>query len=200
MPSCSDSRFASTSSASPAALLPLACSTRRRQRTAICTTSRATSRRSRPISRPGAPSETGRFYFCRTQKEAVVQHGTAWPAPDQRLGLCQSERAECDVEEQTGPPPDRSSRSPWSPTRSATVPTAAELSSIRSAEPVPHSIAAERTGRRARLIEIDPHFVDITIERWQRLTGGIALHADSAQPFVRSCNSSAGSRPDHFLA
>jgi DNA modification methylase len=53
-------------------------------------------------------------------------------------------------------------------------------------------IAAERTGRRARLIEIDPHFVDTTIERWQRLTGGIALHADSAQPFVRSCNSSAG--------
>ena len=53
-------------------------------------------------------------------------------------------------------------------------------------------IAAERTGRRARLIEIDPHFVDITIERWQRLTGRIALHADSAQPFVRSCNSSAG--------
>jgi 16S rRNA G966 N2-methylase RsmD len=47
-------------------------------------------------------------------------------------------------------------------------------------------IAAERTGRRARLIEIDPHFVDITIERWQRLTGGIARHADSAQPFVRS--------------
>jgi DNA modification methylase len=52
-------------------------------------------------------------------------------------------------------------------------------------------IAAERTGRRARLIEIDPHFVDITIERWQRLTGGIAVHADSAQPFMRSCNSSA---------
>ena len=48
-------------------------------------------------------------------------------------------------------------------------------------------IAAERTGRRARLIEIDPHFADITIERWQRLTGGIARHADSAKPFARSC-------------
>ena len=33
-------------------------------------------------------------------------------------------------------------------------------------------IAAERTGRRARLIELDPTFVDVSIERWQRLTGG----------------------------
>jgi DNA modification methylase len=47
-------------------------------------------------------------------------------------------------------------------------------------------IAAERTGRRARLIEIDPLFVDVSIERWQRLTGGQARHAQSGQPFVRS--------------
>jgi hypothetical protein len=33
-------------------------------------------------------------------------------------------------------------------------------------------IAAEKTGRRARLIEIDPLFVDTSIERWQRLTWG----------------------------
>jgi DNA modification methylase len=47
-------------------------------------------------------------------------------------------------------------------------------------------IAAERTGRRARVIELNPIFVDVSIERWQRLTGGTALHADSGQPFVRS--------------
>jgi DNA modification methylase len=47
-------------------------------------------------------------------------------------------------------------------------------------------IAAERTGRRARLIELDPIFVDASIERWQRLTGGTALHADSGEPFPRS--------------
>jgi DNA modification methylase len=46
-------------------------------------------------------------------------------------------------------------------------------------------IAAERTGRRARLIEIDPLFVDVSIERWQRLTGGQARHAQSGQPFMR---------------
>jgi DNA modification methylase len=44
-------------------------------------------------------------------------------------------------------------------------------------------IASERTGRRARVIELDPVFVDMSIERWQQLTGGVALHADTGQPF-----------------
>ena len=52
-------------------------------------------------------------------------------------------------------------------------------------------IAAERTGRRARLIELDPIFVDASIERWQRLTGGSALHADTGQPFPRSGSTGA---------
>jgi DNA modification methylase len=47
-------------------------------------------------------------------------------------------------------------------------------------------IAAERTGRRARLIELDPRFVDISVERWQRLTGGTARHAESGRPFART--------------
>jgi DNA modification methylase len=32
-------------------------------------------------------------------------------------------------------------------------------------------IAAERTGRRARAIEIDPEYVDATIRRWQAYAG-----------------------------
>jgi DNA modification methylase len=47
-------------------------------------------------------------------------------------------------------------------------------------------IAAERTGRRARLIELDPRFVDISVERWQRLTGGTARHAEDGRPFART--------------
>jgi len=47
-------------------------------------------------------------------------------------------------------------------------------------------IAAERTGRRARVIELDPIFVDASVERWQRLTGGTARHADTGRPFTRS--------------
>jgi 16S rRNA G966 N2-methylase RsmD len=45
-------------------------------------------------------------------------------------------------------------------------------------------IAAERTGRRARLIELDPKYVDVTIERWQRLTGGTAVHAVTGHRFI----------------
>ena len=32
-------------------------------------------------------------------------------------------------------------------------------------------IAAERTGRKARALEIDPVYVDVAIRRWEALTG-----------------------------
>ena len=32
-------------------------------------------------------------------------------------------------------------------------------------------IAAERTGRKARALEIDPSYVDVAIRRWEELTG-----------------------------
>ena len=35
-------------------------------------------------------------------------------------------------------------------------------------------IAAEKTGRRARLIEFEPRFVDATLKRWEALTGRVA--------------------------
>jgi DNA modification methylase len=38
-------------------------------------------------------------------------------------------------------------------------------------------LAAERTGRRGHGIEIDPLYVDTTIERWERITGQQARHA-----------------------
>ena len=44
-------------------------------------------------------------------------------------------------------------------------------------------IAAEKTGRRARLIEIAPHLVDCTVRRWQQLTGKAAVHRKTHQPF-----------------
>ena len=52
-------------------------------------------------------------------------------------------------------------------------------------------IGAERTGRRARVIELEPTFVDVSIERWQRLTGRTAVHADSGEPFGRFRDRSA---------
>lgn len=44
-------------------------------------------------------------------------------------------------------------------------------------------IAAEKTGRRARLIEYDSHYCDITIKRWQKLTGLEAIKAEDNIPF-----------------
>ena len=43
-------------------------------------------------------------------------------------------------------------------------------------------IAAERTGRRACLIEIDPRYVDLTIKRWQNLTRRTAVCAGVGTP------------------
>jgi DNA modification methylase len=42
-------------------------------------------------------------------------------------------------------------------------------------------IAAERTGRRARLMELDPRYGDVIIRRWQDLTGQLAVHAQSGR-------------------
>lgn len=36
-------------------------------------------------------------------------------------------------------------------------------------------IAAEKTGRTARLIELDPHYCDVIIQRWEKLTGETAV-------------------------
>lgn len=37
-------------------------------------------------------------------------------------------------------------------------------------------IAAERTGRRAYAMELDPRYVETAIQRWQDYTGGLAMH------------------------
>ena len=45
------------------------------------------------------------------------------------------------------------------------------------------SIAAERTGRRARAIEIDPVYVDVAIRRWQSFTGKQATLVGTGETF-----------------
>jgi DNA modification methylase len=45
-------------------------------------------------------------------------------------------------------------------------------------------IAAERTGRRACLIEIDPAYCDLIVRRWQTITGKSAQLAQSSQTFA----------------
>ena len=45
-------------------------------------------------------------------------------------------------------------------------------------------IAAERAGRRARLIELDPKYIDVIVQRWQTATGGSATHAVAGENFT----------------
>jgi hypothetical protein len=44
-------------------------------------------------------------------------------------------------------------------------------------------IAAERAGRRARLIELDPKYADVIVQRWQDQTGRSARLDPSGQSF-----------------
>jgi DNA methylase len=44
-------------------------------------------------------------------------------------------------------------------------------------------IAAERTGRRARAVEIDPAYVDVAVRRWQSFTGKSATLAGTVKTF-----------------
>lgn len=45
-------------------------------------------------------------------------------------------------------------------------------------------VAADKTGRRARLIELDPGYVDVAIRRWEQLTGESARHVESGLTFA----------------
>lgn len=45
-------------------------------------------------------------------------------------------------------------------------------------------VAAEKSGRRAAAIEIEPRYVDVAIRRWQRLTGRQALLAGDGRSFA----------------
>lgn len=44
-------------------------------------------------------------------------------------------------------------------------------------------IAAQKVGRRARLIEIDPRYVDVMVRRWQAYTREDAIFVDTAETF-----------------
>jgi hypothetical protein len=45
-------------------------------------------------------------------------------------------------------------------------------------------LAAAKTGRRARTIELDPKYVDVAVRRWEKWSGKQARHADSGLTFA----------------
>ena len=44
-------------------------------------------------------------------------------------------------------------------------------------------MACEKTGRAARLMELDPKYVDVIVRRWQDYTGQKAIHAETGKAF-----------------
>ena len=56
-------------------------------------------------------------------------------------------------------------------------------------------IAAERTGRKARALEVDPAYVDVAVRRWQTYTGKAAVLANSGKTF-EIIEEQRGARPD----
>jgi hypothetical protein len=58
------------------------------------------------------------------------------------------------------------------------------------------AVAAEKSNRRARLMEIDPHICDVVVRRWQAYVGAAAVHADLGLRF----DEMAGHRPEIIQA
>ena len=49
-------------------------------------------------------------------------------------------------------------------------------------------IAAEKNGRIARLMELDPKYCDVIIKRYIEFTGQQAIHAETGKPFAEVKN------------
>jgi DNA modification methylase len=56
-------------------------------------------------------------------------------------------------------------------------------------------LAAERVGRGARGVEIDPRYVDVAIRRWQAFTGRDAVHIDTDLTFEEVAGGRSDSAP-----
>lgn len=44
-------------------------------------------------------------------------------------------------------------------------------------------IACEKVGKQARLMELEPKYIDVIINRWQNFTGKEAVHIESGKTF-----------------
>ena len=59
-------------------------------------------------------------------------------------------------------------------------------------------IAAERTGRRARLVELDPIYIDRTIRRWQSIAHDDAVLVATGETFSARVRAGAASVEESF--
>ena len=52
-------------------------------------------------------------------------------------------------------------------------------------------IAAHKSGRKARLIELDPKYVDVIVRRWQDYAGAKATRQSDGMVFAQAANASS---------
>jgi DNA modification methylase len=142
-----------------------------------------------------AKSNAGLGSFYRSQHELIFVWKSGTAPHLNNFGLGQYGRSRTNVWKYDGIStmrPGRREQLAWHPTvkPAALVAGALKDCSRRNGivlDPFAGSgtifIAAEQTGRRARGIEIDPDYVDVAIERWQRFTGKSALLAGTDQTF-----------------
>jgi hypothetical protein len=57
-------------------------------------------------------------------------------------------------------------------------------------------LAAERTGRRACALELDPRYVDVAVRRWEEATGEAAVHAETDDTF-NACAARVAKQAEH---
>jgi site-specific DNA-methyltransferase (adenine-specific) len=56
-------------------------------------------------------------------------------------------------------------------------------------------IAAEKNGRTAMIMELDPRYCDVIVKRWQEFTGKQATHAETGKPFAEVKNGNEKAEP-----
>ena len=56
-------------------------------------------------------------------------------------------------------------------------------------------IAAETTGRTCLGIELNPAYVDVAVERWQNLTGGVAMLEGDGRSFTEIAGERSSASP-----
>ena len=47
-------------------------------------------------------------------------------------------------------------------------------------------IACEKAARKARLVELEPRFVDVTVQRWEAYTGRVAMLEANGESFAQT--------------
>jgi hypothetical protein len=146
----------------------------------------------------GSDARAGSLYLSRHELIFVFKVGGGGDINEVALGRCGRNRANVWDYPSRGMP-HRAAKGKLA-LRSGTKPVALVADAIRDCSSCDGLIldpfggagttlvAAEETGRRARLIELDPIFVEIAIGRWERLTGHFARHADTGHPFARPAN------------